>query len=178
MKLFMVMLCICFISCVSKEEKVYKEYVKRMYNKKLLFPENFEIKQSDKFDSLYIKHPDKFVNDSVFRITTYIYGNCFACVEELNKWQNIIQGFSEEKVRFLFFIYAEIYPTFEIMKDKLIKFKHPVIYDSKNDYLKKNKIPDNKLLNTFLIDKTGKIILIGNPTVSDKILKLYQSKIH
>lgn len=178
MRLFIIILCICFMSCNSKEEKEYKEYVKRMYNKKLIFPENIEIKQLDRFDSVYIKHPDKFIKDSVYRITTFIYGNCHACVEELNKWQKIIQEFSQEQVRILFFIYAEIYPTFEIMNEKIVKFKYPIIYDPKNHYVKKNKIPDNKLLNTFLIDRTGKIILIGNPIVSDKIFELYKSKLH
>lgn len=165
------------VSCISREEKEYKKYVRLMYNKKLKFPENIEIKQLNSFDSLYIKQPSKFINDSVYRITTFIYGNCYACVEELNKWQKIVEEFSHKQVRFLFFIYAEIYPTFEMMNEKISKLKYPIIYDPENYYIKTNKIPDNKLLNTFLIDKEGKIILIGNPIVSDEILELYKNKL-
>ena len=40
-----------------------------------------------------------------------------------------------------------------------------------------NKLPDNKLLNTFLIDPNGKIVVIGNPIISSKIATLYKNEI-
>ena len=61
------------------------------------------------------------------------------------------------------------------MKDPFIL--HSPLYDPENHYIKMNKLPDNKLLNTFLIDPNGKIVVIGNPIISNKIATLYKNEI-
>lgn len=65
----------------------------------------------------------------------------------------------------------------EIMNERSIHFTQPIIYDPENHYIKMNKLPDNKLLNTFLIDPNGKIVVIGNPIISNKIATLYKNEI-
>ena len=67
--------------------------------------------------------------------------------------------------------------SFEIMNERSIHFTQPIIYDPENHYIKMNKLPDNKLLNTFLIDPNGKIVVIGNPIISNKIATLYKNEI-
>ena len=98
-------------------------------------------------------------------------------MNQLKEWKSIINKFDEKKVKFLFFIYAENYARFELMNDSEIDFKYPVIYDYNNDYAIKNEIPDDYLLNTMLVDSTGKIIVVGNPLKSKEILKLYEDAI-
>ena len=52
-----------------------------------------------------------------------------------------------------------------------------MVYDYNNDFVLKNEIPDDYLLNTMLIDSTDKIIVVGNPLKSEEILKLYEDAI-
>ena len=150
-----------FISCISCQTstKEYTQFVNRYLNRQLKLPQHILIKQCS--DSIYLQNPAKYTSDSIYRITTYIYGDCYA----------------PDKVRFLCFIYAEIYSSFEIMNERSIHFTQPIIYDPENHYIKMNKLPDNKLLNTFLIDPNGKIVVIGNPIISNKIATLYKNEI-
>ncbi len=80
-------------------------------------------------------------------------------------------------MRFLFFIYADNYARFELMNKNEIEFEYPVVYDYNNEFAIKNKIPDDYLLNTMLIDGLGKILVIGSPLKSQEILKLYEDAI-
>ena len=54
-----------------------------------------------------------------------------------------------------------------------IEFNHPVIIDHTDIFYLKNKLPEDKRCQTFLVDQENKIILIGNPIYSDDIKKLY-----
>ena len=140
-------------------------------------PDSFNIKNLEK-DSIYSFSTSKeFINSPGLRIVTSINGDCNACVNQLKEWKSIIEKFPVEKVTFLFFVYAENYSRFELMNDSEIGFKYPVIYDYNNAYILKNKIPDDYLLNTMLIDSNGKIIVVGNPLQSKDILKLYEDAI-
>ena len=166
-----------FISCISCQTstKEYTQFVNQYLNRQLKLPQHILIKHCS--DSIYLQNPAKYTSDSIYRITTYIYGDCYACVEDLIKWKQLLSQFPPDKVRFLCFIYAEIYSSFEIMNERSIHFTQPIIYDPENHYIKMNKLPDNKLLNTFLIDPNGKIVVIGNPIISNKIATLYKNEI-
>ena len=166
-----------FISCISCQTstKEYTQFVNQYLNRQLKLPQHILIKQCS--DSIYLQNPAKYTSDSIYRITTYIYGDCYACVEDLIKWKQLLSQFPPDKVRFLCFIYAEIYSSFEIMNERSIHFTQPIIYDPENHYIKMNKLPDNKLLNTFLIGPNGKIVVIGNPIISNKIATLYKNEI-
>ena len=178
MKVFIIMLALIgIISCTDSRTKQISSFLKDKKEELIIIPDSFCVKDLN-IDSTYsFSASNDFVNSPNLRIVTSINGDCHACVNQLKEWKTIINKFSKERVGFLFFIYAENYSRFELMNLEEINFKYPVVYDYKNDFVIKNKIPDDYLLNTMLIDNIGKIIIIGNPLKSKKILGLYNSVI-
>ena len=51
-------------------------------------------------------------------------------------------------------------------------FKYPVYLDTCNVFAELNNIPINRLMHTFLIDKEGRVVLVGNPLSNSKIQEL------
>lgn len=89
-----------FISCISCQTstKEYTQFVNQYLNRQLKLPQHILIKQCS--DSIYLQNPAKYTSDSIYRITTYIYGDCYACVEDLIKWKQLLSQFPPDKVRF------------------------------------------------------------------------------
>lgn len=170
-------MCMCLIACNPKGQEI-KKAMKELIGKQIQLPQRITLKQlTVDSGTITLSHPDIFVHDSIFRICTYIYGNCHACVSILKNWEKVMDKLPQENVKYLFFVYAEIFPSFEINNEKSIKFRYPVIYDHDCMYLKNNNITDDKLLNTVLINKDNEVVLVGNPTMSDNILNLYRSEL-
>lgn len=62
------------------------------------------------------------------------------------------------------------------VREKIVMGKYPFycIIDKNGDFLLKNPhIPDNNILHSFLLDKSDKIILVGDPTYNPKIKELF-----
>ena len=53
----------------------------------------------------------------------------------------------------------------EPLKNKNVQ----ILEDVDNDWRKRNQLPTSELLNTFLIDKKRRILLVGNPAINSKI---------
>lgn len=164
-------------ACTDSRTKQISSFMKDKKGELILIPDSISVKELNK-DSTYSPLSSmEFVNSKSLRIVTSINGDCHACVNHLIEWKSLINKFSESKVRFLFFIYADNYARFEIMNMHEINFEYPVVYDYNNDFAVNNKIPDDYLLNTMLVDSHGKILVIGNPLKSQEILKLYEDVI-
>lgn len=56
---------------------------------------------------------------------------------------------------------------------EMIIFTYPVCLDLGNKFYNANKIPDDMMLQTFLLDKDNKIIALGNPIHNSKIKDLF-----
>lgn len=165
------------LACTDSRTKQISTFLKEKKGELICLPDSFNVKTLDMDTTYSFSNAKKFVQCSKLRVVTSINGDCHTCVNQLKQWELIINKWPKEKVRFLFFIYAENYARFELMNNGEINFKYPVVYDYKNYFAVKNKIPDDYLLNTMLIDSTGKVIIVGNPLKSKDILVLYENAI-
>ena len=61
-----------------------------------------------------------------------------------------------------------------------IELEHPVYIDFENRFLELNpSIPqDEKRLHSFLVNKNGTPVCIGNPSASDKMLQVFLESIN
>lgn len=62
------------------------------------------------------------------------------------------------------------------VREKIVMGKYPFycIIDKNGDFMRKNPhIPDNNMFHSFLLDKSDKIILVGDPTYNQKIKDLF-----
>lgn len=62
-------------------------------------------------------------------------------------------------------VYNDVFQMLEPLKNKNVQ----ILEDVDNDWRKRNQLPTSELLNTFLIDKKRRILLVGNPAINSKI---------
>ena len=57
---------------------------------------------------------------------------------------------------------------------KIERFDYPVFVDQDGSFVKQNpKLPKNKQLHAFLLDKNNKVVMVGNPLYSPALWRLY-----
>ncbi|MFK2276053.1 hypothetical protein ACIXO6_05515 [Bacteroides fragilis] len=91
------------------------------------------------------------------------------------KWKQFIvdvDSLSERNTSFLFIFYPKMKKDifYALRNDN---FTYPVCLDLGNKFYNANKIPDDMMLQTFLLDKDNKIIALGNPIHNSKIKDLF-----
>lgn len=157
-----------FFACTSKSE--VEKTVKHWQGKQFFLPN----------DSLMIK-----ANRSTFtpvvkkiKIATTINASCGACINELVDWMVFMKGIDTSQVGFVFLLYSNDHlMAFEKINPVSIHFEYPYFHDKGKKVFLKNDIPESKLYQTFLLDSTNHVILVGNPIISKDLSALYQSEI-
>lgn len=102
--IFFLVVFIC-ISC--KNEKNNKlniaEQVDYWIGREIIFPDSLMLLNGRDLtplnDSLYYDVKN-------YKIVTYIYGDCHSCVEEINKWEEILSFQNEYNFEVIFFIFT------------------------------------------------------------------------
>jgi len=102
---------------------------------------------------------------------------CSPCaIKYLYSWEPIIDTLMENpRYRETFFIFAPSKGDYSLVEAELKqqKFKYPTYLDKCNSFAETNKnIPPNRNMHTFLVDKNGKVILVGDPLTNGKIRDL------
>jgi hypothetical protein len=111
-----------------------------------------------------------------YRILLYIDSvGCTSCRFHLDEWKFIMQDMDSctDKVSFLFFFYPKNKIDIQYML-KYEKMNYPVFIDEKNEINRLNHFPAPMEYQCFLLDKYNNVLLIGNPTLNNKIWKLYK----
>ena len=163
------------LSCNNSKTKTEKR-IDQWIGSKLKLPqvENVLYKDSLLNDKFLLK------NNAKLKITTVVWGDCDACVNELKEWKIFLENLSNtEEVNVNFYLCTSDLNFFrDNMYSQSIQ-EIPLIIDSDYYYLDKNVLPYNdKNFQTFLIDSNNKVLLIGNPIFSQKLKKLYLEEIH
>lgn len=111
-----------------------------------------------------------------YNILVYVDSSgCLPCNLRLYDWRIFINEINKktEKVGFIFIINGK-FSDFELFS-KNDKFYHPVFYDRNGLTNKLNHFPVNKKYNTFLLDAENKVLLIGRPFETPKMMELYKN---
>jgi len=124
---------------------------------------------------------DQFKYNEKTKLVTRINGNCYPCIYELKIWTNFIERVYKNcincELQFYFYIACNDTNTFNIINNNEIGFNHPIMFDTKNDFHKLNKLNENYLFHTMLLDSLNRVILIGSPIMNEKLQELYISEI-
>ena len=159
--------CLLVNSCQSSySEKLVKEWS----NKEIKFPDN------PTFTIYGEQSTDFTISGSNYKVLTYIDSiGCSSCKLNLSKWKEFmseVDSISHQNTSFLFFLHPNNTREIKIkLKDE--KFDYPMCFDNKDELNKRNKFPHDLNFQTFLLDSTNKVILIGNPIYNHNVRQLY-----
>ena len=103
--------------------------------------------------------------------------SCTPCViKSLCAWNSYKKLEKSKKVKFVFIFSVNNQVVNEIKNDKDIGVGYDLYIDSLNIFVKKNpQVGVNRLFHRFMIDKKGKVVLVGDPSCNDKVEKLFFS---
>lgn len=113
-----------------------------------------------------------YIPQKKYKIVTYIDTRCYICLNELGLWNEYIKNHRSLDVEYLLFLRIDDFRKVEYFLQH-IDFEYPIIADMNNTFFENNKLPMDKALNTFLIDSTNRIVLIGNPAKVPALSDLY-----
>lgn len=167
--------CIAFlISCNNKSHETEKA-VSHFMGQSIILPKTSKTLYRD---SLYKKQLLR--KEPKLKITTLLWGDCHSCIKDLKEWEDFYQySNTKENIEIMFYLFTSDLDFFRenLYTENIYNF--PLIIDQKNNYMVKNDIPFNKkLFQTFLLDSNNRVILVGNPIYSDKLMKLYKEEIN
>jgi hypothetical protein len=117
--------------------------------------------------------------DKDYKILLYIdSAGCTSCRLHLEEWKVFMQEVNSyaDRVSFLIFFYPKHKIDIQYML-KYEKVNYPVFIDEKNEINRLNHFPAQMEYQCFLLDKSNKVLFVGNPTLNLKIWELYKQVI-
>lgn len=162
-----------FCSCKESNRGRIARLVKEWEGKEVILPDNIVFTQYG-IDTLDYQLPE-----SDYTIVSYIDSvGCTSCKLQFHRWQQIIHemdSISEQGILFLFVFHPKgtrgVSEVGYLMKRD--KFDYPVWIDRDDEYNKMNKLPEESMFHTMLIDRQHKVLAMGNPFQNPKIKELY-----
>jgi hypothetical protein len=158
----------------TKKNDVSFEEIKKRLGSALWLPKDLDLYNIDQDTDNY----KQSVFSSEIKIVSYINGNCDICISDLKKWQDYIdENYPYKELTIIFYVHADDPHTFKYINNTYIHSKFPMFLDSNNYFFRNNKLSEDKILQTFLLDKEGNVILVGNPLFSEELKVLYKNEI-
>lgn len=106
-------------------------------------------------------------------IISYIDGDCYSCLEYADLWNKFAKKISNRSVSIVIYLHSSNYDYLKRNYSIFTNSDVMIIEDKDKLFPKYNNLSENKILQTFLIDHNQKILLIGNPVMSENIETLY-----
>ena len=170
MKIYLVIIGAVFIlsfscCCNRQSEKMIKEWV----GKEIILDD--AVYTIEGYDTI-----DYSLDAYEYKVLNYVDSEgCTDCKMKLEEWKDYIahvDSLYPGKVGFVFCFATNNLRTIRFLLSER-NFKHPVYIDTSNIFCRKNDIPNNYMLQTFLLNRDNRVIAIGNPIVNSRIKKLY-----
>lgn len=170
-----------FFSCVSNIKKEKAQYfdsiISKTIGKELLLPQKLILYKPH---SNYSMDSCDIANAS-HKIYSHINVSCGSCLKEIEMWEKLIPQFEKLGVSIIIICTADDnFILFEYLceKNKFINYSFPFFLDMNDKYTRLNKFVNlSNDFKTILTDKENRILLLGNPINSKKIMRLYLDKI-
>lgn len=164
--IFGALLCILLLACTDSKQEKLLSYLKQWENKEILIPEALKF---------YVFERDSvcYQNQSKWKIISYVDSTgCVGCKLRFEEWKNFLHKI-EGNVSAYFFLS----PKDKSELDFLIRrsrFDYPISTEGAELFFQKNKLSDNPIFHSFLLDENNRVVAIGNPILNPNVGKLYE----
>jgi len=161
----LVLLCMSLFSCNSdyKLHALMNEWI----GKKLVLNDDAR-KAMNANDSLRID----------YTIVAYVDSTvCMSC--RFGGWQRLVNEmsmYSDNHINSLLIMSAGASKNLE-NDININNYNLPYVIDKGDSLLKKNDFPESDIFRTFLLDKDGKVVVMGNPLLNDKIYEMFKKHV-
>lgn len=164
---FLLLLCSC-----KKYTNKYQKLVDEWHGKEIIFPDYMPF-------TIYANDTVNYSVDGDLKILLYIDAvGCTSCKMRISEWKlfiSQIDSISNNSIPFIFIMRPKDTNNNDYIRSFLKKnfFNKPVYIDNDNIMNNKNHFPTEIQLQTFLLDRENKVILMGNPIYNPEIKQLY-----
>lgn len=170
MKYILVIL-LFFVSCKNEKHEYVLNMLQDWDDKEFLLPSklNFTIDGKE-----YIDY--KIQTEIEYKLVVYVDSTgCTSCKLRLPAWKEFmseVDSLAFGSVQFLFFFVPK--NEKELSNILLIdRFRYPVCVDPMDSLNILNNIPKETMFQTFLLNKSNRVVAIGNPVHNSKVKELY-----
>lgn len=163
--LFIFGLLVC--SCSSRTND-YSKIVNEWQGKKLIFPD---------FITDFVTGDTINLSESDFNILTFVDSvGCAGCKMKLNLWMEFLEGLDSIAVDADFKSVLIVNAKSEELLKQIERdsYSYPIVNDTTGYLYCLNRLCDEDMLRTFLVDKEKRIIAVGSPVLSYGIAELFR----
>lgn len=157
-------------SCKRNERDTIVSVLKYWEQREIFFPNKLVFSIQGKDTVGYS------INEGL-KIVSYVDSiGCTSCKLKLGEWKAFINEIDSlcisDDIQFLFFFASK---NKNLINRILLynKFLYPVCVDEKDSINKLNNFPSDAMFQTFLLDKSNKVVAMGNPIYNPKVKELY-----
>lgn len=168
--LYPILFLVLLSSCMNYKEKKLEALVKEWAGKEILLPKSLIFTQFA-IDTVHYE-----VQPSKYKVVVFVdSAGCVGCKLQLTRWKefiNEVDSLCGSNIPFVFILQTN---KIQELRTAMIRdgFSHPVCIDTEGRIKAINKIPDDIMFQTFLVDSTNHVKVIGNPVYNISIRKLF-----
>ncbi|HVI44114.1 MAG TPA: hypothetical protein VM802_04575 [Chitinophaga sp.] len=168
----MLMFFLLVTSCQIKKKTDPEAIVQQWMGREIKFPSSIICSELGKVI------PCKSNMDKKYRVLVYTDSSgCISCKLRLDEWKKFIRETDSSLVDFIFYFNPKETDNLpDLFKRE--NFRRQVYIDLHDEIGHINHFPGQMEYQCFLLDNHNKVLLIGNPTLSTKVWKLYQKTIN
>lgn len=164
---------IIFTACNSRKERI-NEQISILYSNQINIP--FSEMETIVCDSAYS------YKKSNFQLLIYLDSlECTSCyASHYHEWEYILKECRKYEPSISLAIIIETKNLSEDVKEKFLAptFSRTILIDKMGSFRKRNPFfPESKIMHVLLLDKEGRVILVGNPLSNKKVEELLYSKL-
>lgn len=118
------------------------------------------------------------LNNDAVKIISVVTACSYKSVDELNYWRPIINELktTNDSEKLVFIIEGIAPDYFKRTFSNKIPSNLNIVFDPECSFSNSNKLPNIKMLKTFMIDENNRILIVGNPVHSKNIWMLYSNE--
>ncbi len=170
--LFGIIFCALCFCCCSSEKNEAKKTLIEMSKHKVVLPLN----EMGCFHSAVDTLESNVLTPMKYNYVHYVDSSqCSPCaLDRMYNWNKLVDKYSKKGINFVFVIE----PKKEQLEDvhfaiESSGLRNPVYVDSLYAFRKQNAfLPEDKMYHSFLLDKNGHVVLVGNLLQNDRVKDL------